>query len=178
MTEHKQVRVQVNDEVAKIDQGIAPLIRELWRAGIETVNSCQENKPGIMWIEFLTPQDANRFLQIVINYDDDELYGRMTSNDLEPWAWQYDLLVNDAGPEFVRDYDSGEPSKRPFVVFSVSVRFPVSDYRAVLERMKRRNARFKCPQHPADGPPSIPPSTPGAGPETERLTGQPSGLPQ
>lgn len=58
---HKMVVVKYNDEEAYVDEGIAPLIEELWKAGIHTVMSCDENRPGWMWIEFRSSEYAEKF---------------------------------------------------------------------------------------------------------------------
>jgi hypothetical protein len=40
------------DGPVEIDVRLAPLIRQLWRRGIETSQSCQEYNPGLACIEF------------------------------------------------------------------------------------------------------------------------------
>ena len=50
----------------EIDTYIAPLIRQIWAVGIDTLNSCEENVPrGYIWIEFATSEDLREFLAIV-----------------------------------------------------------------------------------------------------------------
>jgi hypothetical protein len=46
----------------KIDAELAPLIKKLWDAGIKTTMCCQEREPGIAWIQFLSRDDALKFL--------------------------------------------------------------------------------------------------------------------
>src|SRR5262249_44089247 len=84
--EHKQVTVRWKGMEAEVDEELAPLILTLWKNGIVTTNSCQENRPGIAWIEFLTPEDARLFLNKVVEYPTKEevdgpfwetLYGRI-----------------------------------------------------------------------------------------------------
>lgn len=43
---HRAIRVCVGEMDELIDEEIAPLIRELWLAGIETHMSCQEAPEG------------------------------------------------------------------------------------------------------------------------------------
>src|SRR5262249_27978542 len=76
---HKTVTVCVGAWEADIDEEIALLIEEIWKADIMTMNSCQGNRLGIVWIEFLTADDATRFLNIVAEYDKetDSLYNRI-----------------------------------------------------------------------------------------------------
>lgn len=100
MTTHKQTTVTVGNMKADIDEGIAPLIEQIWKADIYTVNSCEENRPDIIWIEFLTPDDASWFLNIVAQYDKDidSLYNRARNgwlpcddNDMPHPFWEYAL---------------------------------------------------------------------------------------
>ena len=89
-TEHKQVRVLGCGQDADVDDGIAPLIKEMWRAGIRTSMSCQEGRFGFVWLHFNDPNEAARFLNIVAEYDPDpnSLYKRMLGHDGEnPNAW-------------------------------------------------------------------------------------------
>jgi hypothetical protein len=64
MIEHKQVTIldPTSNEMIEVDEGLAPLLKEIWDFGIRTCNSCQENKPGTMWIEFLTSEDVEALI--------------------------------------------------------------------------------------------------------------------
>jgi transcriptional regulator with XRE-family HTH domain len=77
--DHEQVRIKVGDREAEVDIGIAPLIRELWIAGIYTFMSCQQTFLGRIWIEFPDLRDCQNFLNIVAQYkvDKDSLYWRI-----------------------------------------------------------------------------------------------------
>lgn len=61
-TRHRQVRVTRGDWVADVDELLAPLIRGLWSAGIETVMSCQDfvdgGRPGFAVVGFARIEDA------------------------------------------------------------------------------------------------------------------------
>ncbi len=129
---HKTVRVRCNGMDARIDERLAPLIRRLWQFKIMTFNCCQENRPGISWIEFATANDAAMFLNIVAshylpskkdlkNYKFwDTIYGRMTRPSFG--EWEYTTLVRNEGEELGRvEFD-----------FSVSVRFPQTDLPAII----------------------------------------------
>src|SRR5258706_413246 len=48
-TMHKQVKVKANGREAMVDVGIAPLIKQLWLAGIDTWMSCENRRPGAAW---------------------------------------------------------------------------------------------------------------------------------
>jgi hypothetical protein len=129
---HATVRVCVKNLEADIDVEIAPLIREMWLAGIETVLSCQENPKGWVWIEFLGLEDMERFLAAIDDSgaQSDSLFSRMAweSSDLDTW-WDYEIMPQVLGP-----------SRSP-IVLSISIRFPRSDRGEVQRRLKRYNRR-------------------------------------
>lgn len=116
---HKTVRVRCNGMDARIDEMLAPLIKRLWQFKILTYNCCQENRPGIAWIEFATSNDAAMFLNIVASHYFpskrdlktykfwDTIYGRMTRPSFG--EWEYTPLVMEIGGKRVvsfinRDY--------------------------------------------------------------------------
>jgi len=47
MPMHRNVRVRANGWDASVDEQLVPLIRELWRAGIYTISSCQGGPPSV-----------------------------------------------------------------------------------------------------------------------------------
>lgn len=140
-TIHKQVWVEWKGEGAYVDEELAPLILALWQAGIDTMMSCQENRPGIAWLCFPTPLDAKMFLDLVAAYPDEDdvpfsetLYGRIAGCGSDG-DWEYAVNVCDLGVE--EDIVHGEviqtcigPSD---FMFDVSVRFPRTDLPLVLE---------------------------------------------
>ena len=147
---HKMVRVQVGSREADIDEEIAPLIEEIWRADLGTVNSCQDNPPGIVWIEFEIAFQAAEFLDIVAGpYSEefDSLYNRIrlmwerTTGPVEG-AWQYDIRPSDMSVDMCvvdDEYIEEKPTGPPEFVFEVSIRFPRSDLPILLERLRAFN---------------------------------------
>jgi hypothetical protein len=150
MYNHKQVLVKYGHERAYVDEGIAPLILALWQNGISTTLSCQENRPGIAWVQFPTPLDAKSFLDIVAEYEEgvETLYNRITNNwvygdgqepSVPPWEYttcpwdEARYLEPDENGETVEEYHDGEP----YFLFPISVRFPVSDLPVILDRLQR-----------------------------------------
>jgi transposase len=129
-----------------VDIGIAPLLVAIWDAGIMTCNSCEENEPGIMWIEFYSMKDVERFLAILIRTLGDRIHKHPEANDWFCYrilghegdrlcAWRYDAHPNiyPVGPN-----QSSLYSKRTAnctVELSISVRFPKGDYSVVLDLM-------------------------------------------
>lgn len=150
MSNHETKTVTVRDIEAEIDVEIAELIGSIWTAGIQTTNSCQENQPGLAWIDFPTAFDAADFLNAIAGEFDevnDSLYNRIR-REWEPtdasnieW-WQFDSSPWDSSviQTFVGDNEIEELSSGPAnFVFSVSIRFPRSDIGTVTRRMHRFN---------------------------------------
>lgn len=144
--DHRLVRMRHRGREIDVDEEMAPLIQELWRAGIETVACCQEGEDGLAWIEFRQAGDAERFLNAVAVYEDGNasLYRRLSwlaftpdeegGARLHPKSWRY----------WVRPVDEtlqteGPASNRPAFVLSLSVLFPREDLPILLGRMRGRN---------------------------------------
>ena len=148
--QHKTVSVKWDGFEARIDKNIALLIKELWKAGLFTFNSCEENRPGIVWIEFACVAEAEAFLNIVARYEEgvDTLYNRIRLawshyDGIIPGAWEYDVLPMDYSVDqrFLKDGSIEESSTGPSeFLFSMSIRFPKEDYQILLERMSAFNA--------------------------------------
>jgi hypothetical protein len=135
---------------AEIDCEIAPLILELWKAGIQTANSCEDNVPrGFVWIQFLTVPDAERFLDVVGHYDDDgqesvpSRYRRILGEGEWPDDWIYSTGLEDWSVECEVDGDDTIRETRtqafPAFRFWMSVRFPRADLPWVVDKLKTYN---------------------------------------
>lgn len=136
------LRDRFGDEV-EIDVGIAPLIKELWRAGIDTWESCEDDD-GMVWID-LDQWDNIAFIKIVAGeYDDDidSLHNRV----MQGWKhndgsldgqWRYGVALNEYS------WDPAPPPGVPPTSLIVSIRFPRSDYKEVLRLVRRFNAKRK-----------------------------------
>lgn len=142
MTEHRQVAIldPTSKAMIEVDELMAPLLQAIWSYGIITNNSCQENRPGVMWIEFFSAGDAEAFLTCIVSgldpinnpKADNWLYSRVKgSSD----GWQYA-----AHPHDVREYIDPEcgtielnDSQSCGFTLSISVRFPQSDYERLLD---------------------------------------------
>ncbi len=139
---------------ADIDIEIAPLIEKVWRAGFHTFNSCQENQPGIIWIEF-DLDDGLQFLNIVADeYSDDydSLYNRIRhgweTKDKKSIDWEFAINLVDWSIESRYEGENGEPGDiycietptgPPNFIPFLSVRFPKEDLTLVEERMRQHN---------------------------------------
>lgn len=151
MPKHKQVKVTYKRLSADIDVKIAPLILEIWKAGVRTDGSCQAmgDMDGMVWIAFPYVEDATRFLQIAaaeFNPAPDSLYNRMFPYWApESWGasaggeWYYEAHVNEAGVDRGRSPDKDKKVCEPIVFFSIAVYFPQSDVPALLALLRRHN---------------------------------------
>ena len=65
---HPATMVKWGDNEAEVDVLFAPLILALWKKGIRTEGSCQdEDGQGTAWIQFPTGSDAIAFVQFIAN---------------------------------------------------------------------------------------------------------------
>ncbi len=123
-----------------IDVDIAPLLERLWARGVETVQSCQESMPGMVWIAFEAPEHAMAFLEAVgldeqavaeADFDDFDSFVVRALNPeiaspggscgpLSSWEWRWSALpVPGAG------------------TFAIAVDFPRADLPELLSRLGR-----------------------------------------
>ncbi len=161
-TEHEQVTVKVNGLRAKVDKGLAPLIKELWKASIDTINSCEDNRPGrllegpehpdngnvtdpedlerwpdgCVWIQ-MTASCAQMLMEIIVDFEEDrELYFRIIEPDPENnKAWEFKTTLVD----FARHDE--EPHGPADLEFVISVRFPKEDLEKVYAKVKAYNQK-------------------------------------
>jgi len=166
---HKQTRVAWQGREAEVDEELAPLILALWKAGIDTLMSCQENRPGVAWICFPTARDAKHFLDAVAVCPDQKdlrtvgdrlyvgdvpfgetLYGRISRCGGDD-DWQYAVHVHNWGvdEDLVNDEVVQTCIGPADFAFFVSVRFPRTDLPLILDRLQQATA------------PAVPPQTPG-----------------
>lgn len=160
MFDHAQTKVLFpgNQELIDVDVGIAPLLIAIWDAGIMTCNSCEENEPGIMWIEFYSMKDVEKFLKIQIRTLGNRVHKHPDVNDwfcyrilgyegdhLSPWRYDahpniYPIMPNQSS---LYSRNASECS----VEMSVSVRFPREDYPVITDLisnyLKHNDNNFK-----------------------------------
>ena len=147
---HRQIHITVGDQHADIDKEIVPLIREIWRADIVTLQSCQDSPPGWIWLEFASSFDVEKFLDIIGAYEstvgsfhDRILQGYDRISRPRVGQWRYEAIVHDLGVDIVED-GAGEREEYAgspdFAVF-ISVTLPSSDLPQVLARLKRFRRR-------------------------------------
>lgn len=133
---HATVVVEVGDQKEEIDEVIAPLIRELWIAGISTAMSCQEEYRETAWIEFHFVDELEKFLNIVATYDASghSLYARIAGHSCSHAAvksWSYVLTPLDLGDNIENE---AVGNRRVKFEFSANVYIPI-----LVERLATYN---------------------------------------
>ncbi len=134
-------------EFVKVDIRIAPLLQALWNLGIRTCNSCEENEPGIIWIEFYSIKELEKFLKLIIHSLGDRIHSHPEAQDwfcyrllgysgdsLVPWRYDAHPNVTPIRSNQKRIYSKNTSSCR--VELSVSIRFPQDDFETILKLMK------------------------------------------
>jgi len=127
-----------------VDEGIAPLLLTLWDAKIRTCNSCEENEPGMIWIEFYSMKEVERLLTILIKSLGDRIHNHPEVNDwfsyrilghegekLPPWSFDAYPNLSPIMPNQRSIYPEQIFESR--VELSVSVRFPIEDNQMVID---------------------------------------------
>ena len=146
---HRTMHIQHGDMEADVDEQIAPLIIEMWRAGIETWQSCQANPSGWVWLQFPTSIDAEKFLNIVAFYEpvggllhERMRYGYDRLDCPRPGQWQYVVVADDLAAGEI-ETEAGDIEQvqygPPDIVVLVSLHIPVGDLPTMLERVKAHN---------------------------------------
>lgn len=134
---HPTKLVAVGDQQAEIDVELAPLIEQMWRAGISTMMCCQETASGLAWIEFDSIDDLMRFLNLVIWYEPEpeSLYARVnwqrTGGD-QPGCWEFQFNLIDVLEDQQEQTDDGFADFIP----TIGVYFPKYDIQELCERIE------------------------------------------
>jgi hypothetical protein len=136
---HRTVLIESAGQSAAIDELIAPLLAEIWKAGIRTLHSCQENPSGFVWIEFDSVLEARRFVHVAL--------GRAQSGGAVASAMRRRALHE--GPEafwplsrklwLYKVSPQNHAAEGLEVGFTLSVRFPHQDLPLVLDAIQRHN---------------------------------------
>jgi hypothetical protein len=156
--DHEQIKVfdPSNHDYIEVDMKIAPLLQAIWSAGIRTCNSCEENSPGIMWIEFFSLADIELFLKIIVQslgnqiHDHPEAYDWFcyrilgyNGDNLNPW--HYDAHPNVVPKRYNHKEIYPKNSLPLDIEISISVRFPHEDLPNVLNIIKSYRAKTNGP---------------------------------
>lgn len=146
----KTVQVRWKDHDAQIDEELAPLMLELWKADLKASYIPENTRSEWVQLDFCPVRDAELFLNIVAEYEDtsDSLYNRAQDAWVPPYedlegAWEFRVWVDDmAVKKTEADGKLNEVCAGPRdFVFSLAVLVPRSDFPKVLDRMKRHNEK-------------------------------------
>lgn len=134
----KRVLYRPGKYYAKIDELLAPLIKEMWKAGIETNESCQHvnYRDGKAWISLDDVADFQKLTRIVLTPDEKDkltqhasIYSGAETYFDEEWLAQVHAEVYQ--PE--EDPDDWE------FVYSVDWYFPQEDIPELVKRLRAYN---------------------------------------
>jgi hypothetical protein len=146
------VKIRHGDMEAEVDEELADLILEMWKAGIFTIMSCQEGPEsfgGRAWVQ-MPAESAEAFLDIVAPFDpEDDFYNRVTGmwepDDWETFrrehAWQYRAEPMNLG---VDEKELEDGSVEEFAVgptsfeILVQIAFPPADIPELVRRLRAR----------------------------------------
>ncbi len=136
MKHHPTARVERMGSALDIDELIAPLLRDMWKAGIDTFDSCQGNPEGWVRIAFPSDHDLKRFLDAAAPpalgranvHDRAETCQRRWTRNLRR-RWRYTVSVIDEDSPCCQECRASQTRAR-FNVWIV-LRFPVEDLPAV-----------------------------------------------
>lgn len=103
--EHKQIKVDYFGQQIEVDEGIADLLQLIWKNGIYTALSCEDNRSHdeegnliddnideIIWISFPSPNYLILFLNIVAKYPVD-----WEKEGINFWDTMYSRIVGGYG---------------------------------------------------------------------------------
>jgi len=147
---HSTVPIQWDGKSAKVDAKIAPLVLEMWRAGIETYQSCQSNPPGWVWLQFEASQDLERFLTILARHiGDDNVSRRMEFGYNRPDGpngkhWWYRVVAEDISLEDLPTDSRVPRCEPPLFALLLNVHFPRTDLEKVFQALREHNQLRHC----------------------------------
>jgi hypothetical protein len=145
---HKTIVVKHNGRRAKIDRGIAPLVLETWKAGIDTRHSCEdvgatsgdEKLKGWVSLGFSSSEDASNWFTTAVpshKKGGTSGYNRATGchGVHESVIWKWDVGIFDAS----YDWQSDVTHDAPYLDFNVSVMFPPDDLPGIMQKLMEYN---------------------------------------
>jgi len=101
-----------------VDADLKVLLERAWELGIGTTNSCQENQPGIAWIEFFRAPDAELFFEI-LDAQDHQLWLEAQDSD-----WNFTWNLGDLAEVLDEELDEVFPGDLVEPILHPSMRFP------------------------------------------------------
>jgi hypothetical protein len=120
----KLKKIKYKDNEVEVDEDLAPLILEIWKAEFKTLDSFSKIS-GRYVIRFENWSDAKKFSNIVREQD-------LKSKNRVLDEWDFDTIVKDMNG--VKDSDELD--------FAMAVKMPVEDVKMALKAMERYNFRL------------------------------------
>lgn len=134
-----------------IDRGVADIIAECWRLGIETISCCQDageslahlpdSHPhmtayvnanrGRAYVDFDSADDAAFFLTLLGNHGPRDAFYRRMSSWFELDAWKKTIHISD-----LSEYDRLDGEPVDFQPWLVQVSFPATDIPEIVRRLR------------------------------------------
>jgi hypothetical protein len=159
-THHRQTRIRHGDREADVDEKLAPLILELWRADISTMRSCQRHSSTRkVWITFAEAVGAEAFLNIVFGSNRDARRRKWARREswyfgqydpdagalpphmappLNPGGWEFHASVDD---DSLSDDGDRWLQDTPAFRIEIALLFPARDLKRVTRAVRAWNAR-------------------------------------
>jgi len=132
---HKEILVSYGNLQAEIDEGIAELVLECWKAGIVTSFCCEnEGDSGEIWLQFPKPEYARKFMNITM----------CDADPGEAWKWEYSAGISDLSI-FSRPgipWQKRKIGKLRKYQLTIGIRFPILYYERLLNNLKKYNERI------------------------------------
>jgi hypothetical protein len=135
---HKQVPISYGNWSANVDEGIAEFILAIWRCGIQTEMSCQENGPGVTWVSFRRTTDLRRFMKMLLDWSgfEDKIaqpaWSRADILKFGRWHSKVDII------EGWRWVSEDEIVPNGTILLGYSIRFPKSDMESVTKHLRKK----------------------------------------
>jgi hypothetical protein len=156
---HSTTPVLLGDREVAVDVELAPLIIELWRAGIETDSSCQdagemlasgdaldehfaviaERERGRAYIVLCYPGDLFDLYNILGSEGPCHAFYERVTQWSVPGAWERSIGIGD---ERIEHGDWSAPAD--FAPFGIELSFPRTDIPEFTARVRQFNNRAEC----------------------------------
>jgi hypothetical protein len=138
---------------AEVDVKLAPLILELWKAEIWTLQSCQNHSMAHkVWLHFLTAETAEQFLSVAADPEHTpDLWCRAGARYFGGCGRTSTILTPHDGPR-IEERDAWEyhvgiaehalsgAEQSALLIIEISVLFPRRDLKVILARIQEYNA--------------------------------------
>ena len=145
----KKVLVQHGEVTEELEEDVAPLVLETWKAGFDTFSAFEDSLDhpdpwagGKIEIAFACAADADRWLHIVAACPEASFFNPMNVNLGPGDMWNWGVSPFQAG----QDEEDGAAGGPTTLDFKVRVWFPHSDLAAVVDRLKEHNSRGSEPE--------------------------------